>query len=294
MNMRQLEVFRAVIASGGISNAAANLGVSQPAVSRMIKNTERTLGFPLFQRRGGRVVPTDEAQRLYAEIDPLFASMRTIQERIHDIRDSKAGMLRIVATPGLAHSIVPQALKPFLSTRPEVQVSLDIRRWENVLQHIQTNTSDVGLALTPGNLPGMVLQPIQMGAMVCILPVAHPLAELEIVTPKDLIHYPFIMMTRGSPLGRLITQSFQDADIPLDWSIETPYSASAATLVKMGFGVALVDEYVAYQNDLQGIVVKPYRPEILITAYLLYSDLRPLSIIAKSFIQVLLNTRSES
>jgi DNA-binding transcriptional LysR family regulator len=90
MNVRQLEIFRAVVAFGGVANAATNLGISQPAISRMIKHTEEKLGFQLFKRMGRRLYPTDEAQWLYEEIDPLFASISSVQDRIDDIRASRA------------------------------------------------------------------------------------------------------------------------------------------------------------------------------------------------------------
>ncbi len=293
MNVRQLEVFRAVVASGGVANAADSLGVSQPAVSRMIKHTEASLGFQLFERLGGRLCPTDEAQRLYEEINPLFASIKAVQDRIHDIRDAKAGSLRIVATPGLAHSIVPQALESFLRERPKVQVTLDIRRRENVVQHTQANTADVGLALTPAETPDLALRPIKMGRMVCIVPEAHPLTDLDVVTPKDLRAYPFIMMTRGSPLGNLIAAAFEAAGEDIAWSIETRYTAVASTLVKKGFGVALVDEYVESQGNFQGLTVKPFDPAIQITAYLFYSKLKPLSKLTKLFIRSVMETQSQ-
>ncbi len=285
MNVRQMEIFRAVIAYGGVANAAMKLGISQPAISRMIKHTESNLGFQLFERMGRRLHPTDEAQRLYEEIDPLFASINSVQDRIGDIRNANVGRLRIVATPGLAHTIVPQALKRLLQVRPGVQVSLDIRRRENVVQKAKNNAADIGLAVTAAEQNDLALHKIQMGKMVCIVPEMHPLAELEFVTPKDLKAYPFIMMTRGSTLGELIEKAFADVGEKVDWSIETSYSASACTFVRNGFGVALVDEYVNRQGNIQGLVVKPFEPVIELSAYLFYSTLKPLSKLSKLFIQ---------
>lgn len=285
MNVRQLEVFRAVIAYGGVANAATNLGVSQPAISRMIKHAEANLRFQLFERVGRRLYPTEEAQKLYEEIDPLFASISSIQDRIDDIRDAKVGRLRIVATPGLAHTIVPQALKRLLEIRPNVQVSLDIRRQENVVQKTINNAADIGLAVTASEQQDVALHQIQMGKMVCIIPEGHPLEALEFIEPTDLKAYPFIMMTRGSTLGKLIVKAFEDVGEQVKWSIETSYSASACTFVRNGFGVALVDEYVNRKGNIQGLVVKPFKPTIELTAYLFYSTLKPLSNLSKLFIQ---------
>lgn len=285
MNVRQLEVFRAVVALGGVAKAAQSLGISQPAISRMIKHAEATLGFQLFERMGRRLHPTDEAQWLYEEIDPLFASISSVQDRIDDIRNEKVGRLRIVATPGLAHTIVPEALKRLLQVRPNVQVSLDIRRRENASQNVKNNASDVGLAVTAAEQKDLELLEIKMGEMVCIVPEGHPLETLAFIQPVDLKDYPFIMMTRGSTLGNLITQAFEDVGEKLKWSIETSYSASACTFVRNGFGIALVDEYVNRQGNIQGLVVKPFKPTIKLSAYLFYSNLKPLSNLSKLFIE---------
>jgi len=213
-----------------------------------------------------------------------------VQDRIDDIRNEKVGRLRIVATPGLAHTIVPEALKRLLLVRPNVQVSLDIRRRENAIQKAKNNAADIGLAVTAAEQKDLELREIQMGEMVCIIPEGHPLEELAFIQPADLKAYPFIMMTRGSTLGNLITQAFDDVGEELKWSIETSYSASACTFVRNGFGVALVDEYVNRQGNIQGLVVKPFRPTIKLSAYLFYSKLKPLSNLSKLFIKSVTET----
>ncbi len=290
MNIRQLEVFRAVVVTGGVAHAAEYLNISQPAVSRMIKNAGADLGIQLFQRLGGRLHLTDDGQRLFEEIDLLFDSIDALQKRIHDIRDAKAGSLHIVATPGLAHSVVPQALEHLMRNRPDVQVSLDIRRWANVVQHVQGSIANVGLALTRTDKPDLALIPIHMGKLVCVIPKEHPFEELELVTPAALSGFPLIMMTRGSPLGKLIANAFDEAGVGLDWRIETTYSAAAITLVRKGFGVALVDEYATLQDNIRGLSVKRFEPDTQIPAYLMYAQYKPLSKLTKLFIDAVLET----
>ncbi len=68
LNPRQLEAFRAVMLSGGVTPAAELIGVSQPAVSRLIHDLQRALGLRLFERHGARLLPTGEAHSLYREV----------------------------------------------------------------------------------------------------------------------------------------------------------------------------------------------------------------------------------
>ncbi len=275
------------MAAGTTSAAAYDLGVSQPAVSKTIRHTESNLGISLFERINGRLVPTEEAQRLYREIEPLFLSLKSVQDRIYDIRDAKVGRVRIVATPSMANSVVPQAIESFIKSRPGVQVSLDIRRWEDIIEQLETNIAEIGVAITFSERPSVAAHPVHIGKMVCIVPQKHPLAGIDVVRPVDLKKHSFIMMTRGTPFGNLIENAFKMAGEELKWSVETRYSNTACALVESGTGVALVDEYVINAGSYQGLAIKPFIPNIPITAYVLFSKDRPLSNVAKLFIRSL-------
>lgn len=284
LNTRHLEVVHAVIERGGVVNAAEALGVTQPAISRMIRSAEAELGLKLFERIGRRLVPTEDAELLFEEIAPIIASLGAVRDHIIDLREGRAGILRIVATPGLAHSIVPEALNDVLKRRPDTKISLDIRRRENVLQLVRTNASELGLGLMPADAPDLVSTPLGGGQIVCVVPAGHPLATRDFVRPADFRAHRLIIMTRGSPLGTLIASAFKADKEALDWAIETPYSASACTFARAGIGVALVDEYVTYHADMQGMAVLPFRPELPVRAFLYRARAKAPSKLASMFI----------
>jgi DNA-binding transcriptional LysR family regulator len=283
MKMRHLEVIHAVISQGGVVAATDALSVTQPAISRMLHAAETELGLTLFEKVGRRLVPTEEAEQLFQEIDPIITSYRAVQDRIVDLREGRTGTLRIAATPGLAHSVVPQALEKMLHKRPAMKTSLDIGRRETVLKMVRANVAELGFGLVPTDTPDILSTPIDSGRIVCLCPVGHPLAALEAVTPRDIAGHRLIMMTRGSPLHTLIAPAFRAENQPLNWTVETPYSASAGNLVKAGFGVALVDSYATQQIEMQGLCVVPFEPNITVTALLYRARHRPLSKLAKMF-----------
>src|SRR5271154_2441336 len=105
MNLRQIEVFRAVMLAGSVTDAARLLRVSQPAVSRLLRHTEDRLGMPLFKRTKGRVYPTEQAQVL---------------------AESRSGRLRIAVSPSLGLAFVPKAIALFCKPRPKVKISLEV------------------------------------------------------------------------------------------------------------------------------------------------------------------------
>ena len=92
MNLRQIEVFRAIMLAGSITDAARLLHVSQPGISRMLGHIELQLGLRLFERRRGRLHPTPEAQALYAEVDRVYQGVQRVDEKARDLREGNQGV----------------------------------------------------------------------------------------------------------------------------------------------------------------------------------------------------------
>ena len=136
MNLRQLELLRAVIRCETTSAAGRELGLSQPAVSNAIKHLEAQIGFPLFERINNRLFPTAEARALYRDSEPIFAMHAALETKIQDLKENKTGHLRIVATPPLGYSVIPRALQRLLAKRSKIRISLDIRHFEHVLESV--------------------------------------------------------------------------------------------------------------------------------------------------------------
>ncbi len=99
LNPRQIEAFRAVVLTGGVGMAAKLINVTQPAVSRMIRDLQQQLGLTLFERRGTGLVPTSEALSLYAEVERAFVGLERIAQMADELRTRRAGFLRIAALP---------------------------------------------------------------------------------------------------------------------------------------------------------------------------------------------------
>src|SRR6478735_4388472 len=121
MNLRQLEVLRAVMRCRTTVGAAQELAMSQPAVSHAIKRAEALAGFRLFDRVNNRLVPTEEARILFEESEPMFAIHRAIQQKANDLRAGRTGRLRLVATSDLSESLLPAILARFVAKHPDVK-----------------------------------------------------------------------------------------------------------------------------------------------------------------------------
>ena len=107
MNLRHIEIFHAVYVNGSVSAAARALNVSQPSVSKMLRHAESLLGFQLFQRTNGGLVPTEDAHSLFAEVREIQDRVHALREAGRNLRRGIGGTLRISALPSLALDAIP-------------------------------------------------------------------------------------------------------------------------------------------------------------------------------------------
>ena len=239
IRLRQLEAFRAVMHAASVTQAAEVLGISQPAVSRLIAGLEQDLGFPLFSRRRGRLQPTPEATFLLGEVERAIANLDHIGQIAEDIRNRRTGHLRIACLPGFATSLLPRIVAKFLSQRPDVTISLQPRHNQRVQEWIMAQQYDVGFSEIPIDHPAIEFESLHVRC-VCILPKGHPLSACKILTPNDLDGVPVISMNRDHPHFHALHQAFDQAGAHFDVRVETRQFASACIMVSEGAGVSIV------------------------------------------------------
>ncbi len=284
MTLRQLEILRALIRHRTTVAAAEDLALSQPAISNALKIMENQAGFALFQRINNRLFPTAEALALQEESEAIFALHAKLENRVRDLRESRAGRLAIMATPPLAYSLIPPALKQFLRRRPQIRVFFDVRRYEGIIDGVLSHVAELGFALGLSHQPGIAYEVVQTGEMVCVFAPGHALARKTVVSALDLVEFPLIGLERGTRLGEAIRNSFDQAGAPFQPTVEVRYCNTACVLAAAGVGVAVVDPYSPRQGGSHELVVRPFVPKTLAVAYMLWSQAQPLSRLAQRFL----------
>ncbi|NPD66029.1 LysR family transcriptional regulator [Lichenicola cladoniae] len=285
MNLRQLEILRAIVRYGTTVATAQALGLSQPAISNAIKTMEEQVGFALFQRLNNRIYPTPEAKLLLSDAESIFETHKRLERRIHDLRTNRAGQLRIVATPPLGYGAVARAIREMQIKKPRVQTFFDVRSYSEVLDRIETHHSELGFVVGYKDQAGLKSETLYRGEMVCVMRPDHPLASHAIVDVKALQKHRFIALERGTQLGNALRLVIDQAEDKFRSAVEVRAGLTACTLADAGVGVAVVDPLTASSSGKFSLVSRPFSPSIPISASVVWAESRSLSRLANLFVQ---------
>jgi DNA-binding transcriptional LysR family regulator len=232
-----------------------------------------------------RLFPTAEAQILYSDAQPLFNIHNSLEAKMQDLRDNRAGSIRILATPPVGYGALTVALRRFLAERSKVKAFFDVRRFEQVIESVSTRVVDLGVVLGYKNQPDLQSEAVFGGEMVCVFRPDHPLSEKKVVVPADLANHPFIALERGSRLGTLVRQAFLQANCPFNFSVEVRYCQTACVLAESGIGAAVVDSFSPALGRGANLSVRPFEPSIPVVAHAVWLKERPLSRLANAFLR---------
>jgi DNA-binding transcriptional LysR family regulator len=254
VKLSHLETFSAVIATGSLSAAARRIGRSQSAVTRIMQELEAQIGFPLLDRRGPRVTPTERALLFHDEVERSLSGMRRITERAAAIADQEAARIDIAAIPALAAGLVPAALGR-LAHRPP-QIGLAAMPAGEVVRALLDRRADLGFVSLPVDHRGIDLHWIGAAPCLAVLPAAHPLARHAILPLAALDGLPIITMADPNRLRLHVEQALAMVGARPSALVVTNTSVTAIMAARSGLGIALVDPATAAGVPVEGTAVR--------------------------------------
>lgn len=288
MNIRHLEVFHAVITNGTASRAAEILRISQPAVSKTIQELERVVGFELFHRIKGRMVPTAEGRLFFREVDNSFTGLIRLRGAAARIRDFGSGEIRVASLSALSTNIIPKALRAFQSFHPNVAITFQVQMSSVVKDLIAEGRFDLGLAADEIDVAGVEARPFARYRAAVAMPKGHPLEAHAIIDPKHLDGQAFIALSPEDTARRQADIAFEREGIRPRVVMETPYSTTVCSMIQAGLGVGVVNPLTAEPYLNNGLSLRPFSAEVHFRSLLLLPPHRPPSRIVEQFIDELM------
>lgn len=276
MNLRQLEAFYAIMQAGSVTAAARALNVTQPAVSNVLRHAEQQLGFKLFERIGGRLHPTAEANQLLPDVNEIFGRVGTLNRIVNEMRGGKTGRLVIASSPTLVHALLPHSIALFRRGSPAIQVSIQSLPTPLVVERVARREVDMGIAYAPTADPAVDAEDVGATEIACVVPLGHPLARKRRIGAQDLGAEAVISLGSTTRLGMLIDDACRKAHIAApSIAVEASSSLAACLLVSEGAGIALVDRATSMSGKFGDLAFRPFTPQSRVSVQLLYPRDRP-------------------
>ena len=293
MRLRHIEVFHAVYTCGSITSAAKLLNVSQPSVSKVLAHAEQQLGFLLFDRQKGKIVPTQEAERLISHVTDAYDNISELRRISENLRASDTGRIRIAMTPAFGIDLAPAAIATYLEEHPDTTFEIETLHLHQITRALKELRIDIGLVFDPPATPGIKVDHLATAEFVALTPKTMDFGSKRRLTLEDLDGLPFINLSTRSPLGQLLANRIETGKIRFQSVAKVETYQMAKALVAHGAGVSIIDEITARSMGQDNVVAWQLDPPLRFNVVLLHVESEPLSIVTQRFVEHLKSVVSQ-
>lgn len=283
VTLRHIEVFRAVMTAGSVTDAADMLKTSQPTVSRELARFEYLIKIKLFERVRGRLRPTAQALQLFEEVQRAYFGLDRIISTAASLRQFEQGQLSIVCLPVFSQSLLPRTCRCFMERFPNVGISITPQESPLLEEWLSAQRYDFGLT-EDGHAPqGTEATPLMTLDEVCVLPDGHPLLGKSVLSPDDFEGQPFVSLSAADSYRQQFDRLFHEAGISRRMVLETHSAASICAMVREGVGLAIVNPLTALDYTGNGVHVRRFSVSVPFSVNIVRPIHRPPSRLVQIF-----------
>jgi DNA-binding transcriptional LysR family regulator len=276
VSLRQLKVFLAVASSRSFSRAGAAVGLTQPAVSRWVRDLEAELGVRLLDRTTREVELTEAGAKLAGALERLIDELETVLQETHSVAEQHSGKVRVASAPTLSASLMPQCISACARSYPGIRLLLRDQSQKLVLDSVRSGEVDFGLAIEPEQAEDLHTQKLMRDPFCLVCRAEHPLARRERVPWASLQGERLVLLDYSSGSRRLIDQALQQRRVQADIVQEVGHLTSAFRMVEEGIGLSIVPAQ-GLPFPQPGLVARPLTPQVCRDIMLLRRRNRSLS-----------------
>jgi len=255
MNLNQLKLFYLSIKHRSLSAAAAELNITQPAVTKGIQRLQEYYEIRFVERVGKKLTLTKAGQALYDIAESIFSLEKVAEERIRSFQAEQGQQIIIHTSESFGAYYLPAILHRFTSAHPTVKVKVDILSTEKVVETTLALQNDIGFISYPVKHAKLILQEVLEERLVIIVAPEHRLANKAALTPNDLADKAMVMHEQGSALQKAIDRFTDDQNIRLSKHLEFSNNEAIKRAVAEGDGIAIISEKVAAEEIQTGRLI---------------------------------------
>jgi len=288
MRLRYIELFHAVLTTGSITGAAKLLDISQPAASKALQNAEDRLGFALFSRVRGRLLPTQQAMMLRERIDKIVQDVHDLEHLTKNMTQPGNCPLRVTCTPTLALTLLASAVQQLRKAFPDVVAELSTQHSAEMCESLTLLETDIGLTLQDTGHHNLHQRVLCRGQVMVIAPPGWwPEEELSQPLPiTALANQPMIGINVRDALGRMLQGHLSKVEPEPKIKVAVQTYQLAHSLVAKGEGLALVDPFTARCGSAKSVQMRPLKPNLEVALYAMHRPDSPLNQVQKRFLEI--------
>lgn len=239
LTLRQLSIFEAVARHCSVSRAAAELHLTQPAVSMQLRQIERQIGVPLLEQVGRRLFLTEAGEELRRHAQRIAAQLDDLKNALAHLRGLESGQLRL-AVVSTANYFVSRLLADFNRRYPGIRVSLQVANREAVIGALAENRTDLAITGQPPESVDVVAQHFMDNPLVVIAAPTHRLAGADAIALRELEREPLVVREPGSGTRAAMERHFAAHNVNYRTVSELSSNEAIKQAVQAGLGLGVV------------------------------------------------------
>jgi len=240
MELYQIRSFARVARTGHLTHAAAELNLTQPAVSLQIKALEEEIGEQLFERQGRRLLLTAAGALLLGRAEQILSLADLAREEIHALGGLERGSIRIGTNDSNCLYVLPDVIRAFREDFPGVSVHLANSHSRRVAEWVEEGSVEIGVVTLPVDSVALTSMLLFEREDVLICRPDHPLAAHPAPQPHDVLEYPLLLLDTGSLSHLSLVTTLTDADHPPEHVMQAGSIDVIKRYVEIGLGVSVV------------------------------------------------------
>jgi DNA-binding transcriptional LysR family regulator len=264
ITIKQLEAYHAVMSLGSVTRASRQLGVSQPAISRIIADFEESAGFPLFTRASRNLVPTARGRALHAEVARAYLGLGHIENSMQTLRERGDGQLRLGVVPSLLSHVSQNLVASFMRLHPQASITVEVVATLNALDWASFRQTDLGITFEVISGSGIETTVIGQTEAACVVPKGHRLALVgKPVHARELTGEIFISYMPDSGFRSEIDTVFSVQGVHRNLRIAARTTAAVCELAAALGGVTIVPSPSPQLAADTRLAILPFRPKLV-------------------------------
>jgi DNA-binding transcriptional LysR family regulator len=254
MDTQSLKAFLSVAKHLSFSEAAEELYLTQPAISKRINTLEEQLETKLFDRVGRKVSLTPTGEALHPKAKQILHLMKATEQELNDLSKEVSGSLEIICSHHVGLHRLPPILKAYSKTYPEVDLKIEFSESESGYEQVLHGDKELALiTLAPEPHPNLISHPIWHDQMLFVCSKDHPLAKHTIPTLSDLAQHKAILPSPNTFTRQKVERLFSNTDVKLDVVTSTNYLDTIQMMVSIGYGWSVLPESLCSQLHVLNI-----------------------------------------